>query len=327
MNAGLFGFPSSNSANMISTAEFETSGIYSVPAGTQWLEIYAIGAGGGGGSGRRGAVSTARYAGGGAQSGTYVIDTVSLIDLQMTVGSEIRVVIGAGGTGGGVVTTNDTGGNTGTSGGVTQLLKQGSSNAFLSALGGGPGGGGSTTSGSGGSSTINYFMRGTHKLINNGGSASVSAVTNYNMGTGFSGTSPNGTYCPHGAAGGSISATNTAYAGGNVVFSTSSTTRLTIALPDSTSTTIVAGSAANTAQKGENGIQSFLSYGSLRTGATFGFGYGGAGGGAGATTNAGDGGDGYRGGGGAGGGASLNGFNSGAGGRGGNGYCCIIAWR
>lgn len=326
MNQGFFGFSSSTSANIISIAEFETSGTYSVPAGTQWLEIYAIGAGGGGGSGRRGASSTARYAGGGGQSATYVIDTVSLIDLKMTVGSEITVIIGAGGTGGGVVSINDTSGNAGNSGGATQLLKQGFRNEFLTALGGSGANGGSTTSGTGGSFTRSYLMRGTPTLVSSGGSASISAVADYNMGTGFSGTNPIGTYCPHGAAGGSISTVNTAYAGGNVIFNTSAT-RLTCALSSSTSTTIVAGSAANTAQKGGNGIQSFPSYGSLRTGATFGFGYGGAGGGAGATTNAGDGGDGYRGGGGGGGGASLNGFNSGAGGRGGDGYCCIIAWR
>lgn len=326
MNEGLFGFPSSTSAKIISIAEFETSGTYSVPAGTQWLEIYAIGAGGGGGSGRRGALSIARYAGGAGQSGTYVIDTVSLIDLQMKVGSEISVIIGAGGTGGAVVSINDTSGNAGNSGGATKLLKQGFSNEFLTALGGAGGNGGSTTSGSGGSFIRNYFMRGSPTLIGSGGSASIGAVADYNMGTGFSGSGPTGTYCPHGAAGGSISTANTAYAGGNVIFNTSAT-RLTFALSSSTSTTIVAGSAANTAQKGENGIRSFLLYGSMRTGAPFGFGYGGAGGGAGATTNAGDGGDGYRGGGGGGGGASLNGFNSGAGGRGGNGYCCIIAWR
>lgn len=326
MNQGFFGFSSSTSANIISVAEFETSGTYSVPAGTQWLEIYAIGGGGGGGSGRRGGSSTARYAGGGGQSATYVIDTVSLIDLQMKVGSEIRVIIGSGGTGGGVVSINDTSGNTGGNGGTTQLLKQGFRNEFLTALGGAGGSGGTAANGSGGSFTRNYFMRGSPTLVSAGGSASISSVADYNMGTGFSGVGPTGTYCPNGAAGGSISTVNTAYAGGNVIFNTNST-RLTFALSSSTSTTIVAGATANTAQKGGNGIQSFLLYGSMRTGAPFGFGYGGAGGGAGATTNAGDGGDGYRGGGGGGGGASLNGFNSGAGGRGGDGYCCIIAWR
>jgi hypothetical protein len=244
---------------------------------------------------------------------------VSLIELNLSPNQELRILVGAGGTGGAARTTDSTDGATGVDGGNTEIFRSNSPFPIMMIEGGMAG-----SQANGGQGTSKYCFLYKRRLSSQSGVASLTVPSPFGFGTQYATTAG---YCPCGAAGGLISSTNIGVAGGNIQWTTSATTRFALPLQNSATTTFSTGSAVDSAQPGEGGEIAFQRFGSVLTGSIFGWGYGGAGGGAGVTTVGGNGGAGYRGGAGGGGGASRNGFNSGAGGRGGDGYCCIIAWR
>lgn len=325
MNQGLFGFSGSTANDPFYVREFETSGSFQIPRGTRALQFIAIGGGGGGGSGRTSAAATAAFGGGGGSSGTWLIDSLSIEELGLSAGAELRILIGSGGNGGAARATSSTSGATGSPGGNTEIFRSDSSFPFIFIEGGNGGAGGTTTSGSGGSASTKYCCF--YKTIRAGQSGKASSTTAsipYDFNFAFA---SNAGWCPSGASGGGISTGNVGVAGGDQTWTTNALTKLTVPLQTSATTVFATGSAVNSASNGQDGIQAFLGFGGPLSGSRLGWGYGGCGGGAGVTAAGGNGGDGYRGGAGGGGGAARDGFTSGAGGRGGNGYCCIIAWR
>lgn len=325
MNQGLFGFSGSNTGDPFYAREFETSGSFQIPRGTRWLQFIAIGGGGGGGSGRTGAASTAAFGGGGGSSGTWFIDMVSMDELQMSAGAELRVLVGAGGSGGAAIATNSTNGASGSPGGNTEIYRSESPFPFIMIEGGSGGSGGTTTTGSGGNAALKYcYFYKNRQAGQSGVGSSTTVAVPFAFNFSYASNAP---WCPSGAAGGGISTGNTGVAGGNQTWTAGAPTRLALPLQSSATTTFATGSAVNSAAAGQNGIQAFLGFGGPLTGSKLGWGYGGCGGGAGVTANGGNGGNGYRGGAGGGGGAARDGFTSGAGGSGASGYCCIIAMR
>lgn len=325
MNQGLFGFSASDHRDPFYVREFETSGSFQIPKGTRWLQFIAIGGGGGGGSGRTSATSTAAFGGGGGASGCWFIDIISMQELGMSDGAELIVLVGSGGAGGAAIATSSTNGAAGSTGGNTEIYRSDSQFPFIMVTGGNGGSGGTTTTGAGASALTKacYF----YKMRQNGQSGVSSSTTTtipFDMSSGYISNAP---WCPSGASGGAISTANAGVAGGNQIYTASTTTRLAVPLQTSATTTFATGSAVNSAAAGQGGQQGFLRFNGPLTGSKLGWGYGGCGGGAGVTANGGNGGNGYRGGAGGGGGAARDGFTSGAGGTGASGYCCIIAMR
>lgn len=328
MNEGLFGFPTRSGSTIIALQEFESSGHFLIPNGTDFLYIQAIGGGGGGGSGARKATNTTTFGGGSGASGGILIETIPLELLGVKAGQTIRIVIGRGGNPASSNAVDGADGSLAGSGGATEIYLPGSPFAFIRCAGGSGGSGGTTASGT---SPTNKSIRinGLRLTGPSGVASSVTAQPAYSM-------NENDTSAfyqhPVGAGGGGISSVNTGQIGGRIDLQRFSSSvgfgNPNCAVTDGgTTTTITQGSSVNSSLAGASGEETFQRIGHVLYGGPLGWGYGGAGGGAGVTANAGSGGDGYRGGGGGGGGGSRNGFNGGAGGRGGNGYALLIAMR
>lgn len=326
MNEGLFGFPSKSFSSILAVAEFDNSGQFIIPQETKQLHFHAIGAGGGGGSGARRATTIAAYGGGGGAHGSIFFDTIPIDLMGLQVGQGLRIIIGRGGTGGASVGTNSTNGNAGNSGGNTDIWGPNGFTPILR-IGPAPGGNaGSTTSGTSGSSGFSLVYR-----VSRSGLTGSSAIT-FGQPSFEEVESSGAMYlAPCGCPGGSISTGNLGLRGGRYRITrtasgvTFSGSPFPVPASGSTTTTIIEGSASDSAVDGDSGLFAFTKFGQVLYGGKYGWGYGGGGGGAGVTVAAGGGGDGYRGGGGGGGGGSRDGFASGKGGNGGNGYVLIIA--
>ena len=318
MNNGFFGFPSTTYSTFLDIKEFDTSGYYSVPMSARSLLIFAVGAGGGGASGRRAAPAGVAGGGGGGGGGSLIYSRYILDDV-VTPGSQLNIVIGAGGSGGAIVIADNVNGNNGVVGGDTYIQVNNKAGYMVYAIGGNFGLAGTVSGGAAGAARgSNYF----HKYgVLHGGAGSAGGVT---KGTAYSVLVPRQSGLTwHGGAGGS-GYTNTgtvAAAGNDIIAGTSATLSSINPIGYAKSAVILSGGAAT----GGNGTSStFQISGKLSPGV------GGAGGGGSngvSSSAAGAGGNGYRGSGGGGGGGSRAGFNSGAGGRGGNGYVCIIAFK
>jgi hypothetical protein len=318
MNNGFFGFPSATSSTFLDIKEFDTSGYYSVPKNANSLLIFAVGGGGGGGSGRRGATS-ANAGGGGGGGGGSLIYLRYILDDVIIPGSQLNIVIGAGGSGGQLVIADNTNGNTGVAGGDTYIQVNNKAGYLLYAIGGNLGTAGGATGGAASSARGSVYFNKYGILHGAGGGAGNIGTkpSNYSIAVPRqSGTSWHG-------GGGGAGYTNTgtvAAAGTDIVAGTSTTISTINPIGYAKNAVVLAGGSSS----GGNGTSStFQISGKLSPGV------GGAGGGGcnGSTSSAaGSGGNGYRGSGGGGGGGARIGFNSGTGGAGGNGYVCIIAF-
>lgn len=315
MNYGFAGFPSGPDAKIISVTEFDASGYYSVPMNAQSLYIFAVGAGGGGGGGRRAATSASAGGGGGGGGGAQIY-LHYLLDDVVVPGSQLNVVIGAGGSGGAGGSADNTNGNAGTAGGDTYIKLNNRAGFLAYAVGGNLGSGGTTSGGAAGAArgSIYFHIYG----VLHGGAGSAGSLgtkgTNYSiLSARASGLTWHG-----GSGGGGFTTPSSVAAGTDIIAGTSTSISFVnpILLNSSSGSIVMAGGTAD----GGVGTSSYRHIlGRLTPG------IGGAGGGGGNTVGAGVGGNGYRGSGGGGGGGSKVGFAAAAGGKGGNGYVCIVA--
>jgi hypothetical protein len=323
MNFGFFGFPSKDNPRILDIREFDTSGIYVVPAGARAVYAFAVGGGGGGGGGGRRAVGTNSFGGGPGSGGAQFIGFLPE-EVVAIPGVSIQVIIGAGGTAGAAATIDNSSGGTGGNGGPTSLTYkglggiygQGEWHSFLSLLGGGAGFGGSNFGGSPGSTRTSLILG---SLTTNvvGLSGATNAATNYAV---------EGPAYNAGAPGCGVNGTNNlAGVGGNLIVPAENATYPASLYLDPTGpgvtpgSIILAGGGINGGAAGQSANSHIFT--------NFSSGLGGGGGGGGATGAASNGGNGYRGGGGGGGGGARNTFAAGAGGRGGNGYAIFAALR
>jgi len=271
------------------TSQSDTN--FDIPPGVKTLEFNGVGAGGGAGSGRKGLAGTVRSGGGGGGSGGITQQTFSINELGSP--NQLRVDVGAGGTGGAAVAANSTNGNAGLVGGNTQLETT-AGTVISRAQGGSGGGGGSNGAAAGGGG-------GTRAMFGGAAGAGSSA-------TGLAGNASAATSTINssgGGSGGGISTANVQSAGG-----ASGVCYYQIVLGINAG---VAGGGAGV--NGNDPVSGQLS------------GSGGSGGGSHNTGNGGAGGNGARGGGGGGGGAAVdNTGNSGKGGDGGVGYARITLY-
>lgn len=293
-----------HAAMQVNIQEFTVSGTWTKPMGAKRVLVQIVAAGGGGGGGARVASGTACSGGAGGGSGAYVQKWFNGFDLP----SSCTVTIGAAGTAGAGATVNGTAGGNGAAGGeswfnstVTIIVKGGGGGAggqIAGASGGGGGGGINVagTNGSGGTPGVdgmgssNAYNDGTIVAAHGGGCANGAAGSDGLFS--FFGTAA-------GPAGGGISTTPTAFAGG-IGF------------------TPVIASNPGGAATGANGTNANPAELTIPGGA-------GGGGGGNISGTGGNGGTSYRGGGGAGGGSAVN-ANAGAGSAGGAGYCIVTTY-
>ena len=249
MNQGFYSFPNQFDPNLIDIKEFDVSGSYKIPDGTKLITIHCIGAGGGGGSGRRRTGTTgASLGGGGGGSGSFINHTFLR---EQIYSSTLDIVIGAGGGGGAARTTDDTNGAGGSVGGATTISPFGFSGVLLYAAGGGSGSGGTNTTGGAGAGRP-AMTYGNISVVNPSGSASSGTAQPTAVGMNFPWSKGGG------AGGGVQTGTTTAYSGANI--NAAGAGGLFVNNPNRvTSTTIIAGNTANSAQQDNNAkIRSLL---------------------------------------------------------------------
>lgn len=318
MNSGLFGFsnlPTSldRRGGLISRVEFNSSGKYTIPAGTQFLRIFLIGGGGGGGGGARQSSAASAGGGGGAQPAQSVNILSIAPEFFGGIGTTLAITLGAGGSGGAGGSSNGASGSNGTAGGNSTISIDGSPHTLISALGGPRGLGGTLSAGGQSDTSLPHYFYPLGMTL-----AGISSITPQG-GFGAAPSNPVVYATPQvavGGGGGGISATAD-FAGGSLVnYSFANTIARITSKNLAANANVIAGGAG-----GANGESSFI-----RLAETMGAGVGGGGGGGGFNRNAGNGGNGFCGSGGGGGGASSTGFVAGNGGNGGNGYCCIEAY-
>jgi hypothetical protein len=96
------------------------TGTISIPATATWVEIEAIGPGGGGGSGRQGASATARFGGNGGNGGNY---SGRILHRTADLGNSLFYSLGAYGTGGPAAAAINTSGTAGGTSGRVEIYK------------------------------------------------------------------------------------------------------------------------------------------------------------------------------------------------------------
>lgn len=327
MNNGFFGFP--QPSRLIKVKQFDSSGVYIIPPGTESLYVLLISGGAGGGGGRVGAVSTNRYGGGGGGSGAAIEAHMPLAALNLKPEQQLFVLIGLGGAGGLGGQTNDSNGSNGSAGTGSKIvtlsepsnISNVTSSSFgvlfatNSSAGVGQGGTATTSSGSNWAGGISYGSTGLTSFQGGIGG---------NLGTPTNADVPaRGFWSLSGLGGGGASIANI-YGTGNYFRSRPAndtmmgTHKYSVGNIDiERQTNLEEGKHANSFRGGLWGGE---------VGTFIGPAFGGVGGGANNVGNGFNGGNGFRGSGGGGGGAAVNGFLGGNGGKGGNGYCLIIAY-
>lgn len=344
MNQGIFGFPSPTpSSSIISIAEFDSSGTYTIPSDASEIEILLVGGGGGGGGGGRVAGTPATLSSGGGAGGGGGGIVYQKIQTKDLVGRyNLNISIGSGGAGGLgraqaiTLNTNQTG-QVGSPGSNSTITITNYSGFLIHAIGGAGGAAGTVPIATGAvlGGVARSSLIGAIVANESGGAGSFSVEVTPVI---YSSFRSNG-----GAGGGSANSTTTCFPGGSIILQS-----LTTANPIGLNLLYAGGVAGTTLDGITASFGGVINGGTLGTGKgqdgslmyktsaghyLFG-GFGGAGGGGANSVGAGNGGDGYRGGGGGGGGGvrtatalNANEVPSGAGGRGGNGYCRIIARR
>ena len=324
MNNGFFNFPNVSDSNLLDIKEFDSSGSYSIPQGTELIQIIAIAAGSGGGSGRVRSTGNA-FGGGGGAGGSTLIYTFLREQIPT---STLLVLIGAGGLGGAARSTGSAqNGAAGTAGGQTRIyVREGGvaipgtslsatqlNGLLLSVSSGTAGIGGTNLSGPGGTGRP-IFSNGSFSAANQAGGTSVFS----------SGVAGNTTVTHIFSRGGGSGAPNSsgAVSGGNITISSTPS----FLNPDLPSGTFLQGSAADSTADAPSSVGYVLM--------PYMGGMGGAGGGSSVNGNLslGGGGNGWRGGGGGGGGANVvlvsgSVGTAGKGGNGGNGYAAIFCYK
>lgn len=304
-NSGLFSvvadFDYSTTTASGATGGSGSAWSWALPSGAHFINIVAVGPGGGGASGRKSSVLTAG-GGGGGQSGEVSSITLPVSLLPSTT---LTITIPQGGGGGASVTADTTNGNPGTGAAGTTVVSS-SGTVLIAAttavnaqatgglIGAGGAGGTVVSISSGQPGQVAGVAGGAGGFSGAGGAGSGSlAILSLTAGSGGGGGGVNTTGTAGGAGGfpaANINSTSNSGGGG-------------------------AGGAATGAGGGA---------GSTVAASGLFFGAGGGGGGANAAGTGGTGGAGYRGGGGGGGGGSSG--NSGAGGAGGDGFVRITVY-
>jgi hypothetical protein len=276
----------------IGITDYVTAGThtYNIPAGTQELEIIAVGGGGGGGGGSREPLGNRSGGAGGGGAGMN-LRVIPVVDLGGR--TQLTIIVGAGGAGGTGATTDSTNGSTGGNGTSCVIRTSDLALELLRAANGTGGGGGTTVSSTAGAAGPGLYA---------GGAGGSSGTT----GQASTGASATGAAGGGGGGGGNASTPHQANSGGG---------NLSDNRPGAT--TIVFDPATGVNTKGADGLPGIAPWQP---------GLGGRGGQAATTTTGGTGGaGGWPGGAGGGGGSALNGFNGGQGGAGASGAVRIIA--
>lgn len=327
MNNGFFSFPGIVDTRFIEAVQFDTTGIYYIPAKARTLLIYAIGGGGGGGGGFRGASLGNASGGGGGSGGSWTLYRLFLDEFINFSGnnassaysfSALQIAIGAGG-GGGNGSASDGGAATaGSTGGTTTVSFLSSRGNIVFVIGGLGGGAGTATAPAGGAARIaaTWGYNTVSAMGGVGGSGSTSKPSNVSVGH------PQQTqilWNGGGGGGGFINSSGLAAAGADITLY-NATAFTNFGTPGLARSTTIATGGTTAGVAGQN-APFFNICGKLSPG------FGGAGGGGSSLGGASNGGVGYRGGGGGGGGGSKSGVTSGNGGNGGNGYVCIVAFE